>query len=108
MNTASNIQAKRIELKEISKTLKELKQNGGINTINEGLLSIYNLQGHRELKTFEQWERQGKRIKKGAKALYLWGKQTTKTISEEGHEKEIQYFPLVALFSDIQIYDPQF
>ena len=106
MNTASNIQAKRMELKEISKTLKELKQNGGINTINEGLLSIYNLQGHRELKTFEQWERQGMRVKRGAKALYLWGRQTTKIISEQGQEKEIQYFPLVPLFSDIQIYNP--
>ena len=46
MNTVSNIQAKRMELKEISNTLKELKHNGGITTINEGLLSIYNLLGH--------------------------------------------------------------
>lgn len=107
MNNTSNIQAKRIELKEISSALLELKATGSISTINEGLKSIYNEQGHHELKTFDQWERAGMRIKKGAKALYLWGKQKAKTISENGQDKEIKFFPLVAVFSDNQVYNPQ-
>ena len=105
MNNTSNIKAKRIELKEISKTLAELKENGSISTINEGLKSIYDAQGHHELKTFDQWERVGMHVKKGAKALYLWGRQTAKAITEEGEEKEIKYFPLVAVFSDLQVYN---
>ena len=105
MNNTSNIQIKRAELREISKPLGELKINGNIKTINEGLKAIYGIQGHQELKTFEQWERLGMRVKRGQKALYLWGKKTSKTITEDGQEKEIMFFPLVALFSDLQVYN---
>ena len=105
MKTKEETQAKRMELKEISKTLTELKENGSISTINEGLKAIYKEQGHRELKTFDQWEKVGMHVKRGAKALYLWGKQTAKTITENGEEKEIKYFPMLAVFSDLQVYN---
>ena len=108
MNNQTNIQAKRIELKQISNTLKELKENGGIKTINEGLLSIYNLQGHSQLKTFEQWKALGKSVKKGSKAFYLWGKQVSREITENGECKEVKFFPLIALFSENQVYTPNF
>lgn len=106
MNNTSNFQAKRMELKEISKTLAELKENGSIKTINEGLKSIYQEEGHREFKTYDQWTKAGLHVKRGAKALYMWGKQTAKTITDQGEEKEIKYFPLVAVFSDLQVYTP--
>ena len=106
MTITSNIQAKRKELKEISKNLLELKNSGSIASVNEGLKTLYSEQGHAELKTFEQWERVGMHVKKGSKALYLWGRQTAKTITEDGQEKEIKFFPLVALFSDSQVYNP--
>ena len=105
MTITSNIQAKRMELKEISQNFLELKNNGTITSVNEGLKAYYNEQGHRELKTFEQWERIGMHVKKGSKALYLWGRQTTKSITENGEPKEIHFFPLVALFSDLQVYN---
>jgi hypothetical protein len=105
MTNQAAIQAKRMELKEISKTLTELKTAGSITTINEGLKAIYTQQGHHELKTFDQWEKVGMHVKKGAKALYLWGKQTAKTITENGEEKEIKYFPMLAVFSDLQVYN---
>ena len=105
MTNQETIQAKRMELREISKTLTELKENGSISTINEGLKAIYTLQGHHELKTFEQWEKAGMHIKRGAKALYLWGKQSARTITENGEEKEIKYFPMLAVFSDLQVYN---
>jgi len=107
MKTTEEMQAKRIELKEISKTLAELKEKGKISTINEGLKGIYEKEGHHELKTFDQWEKVGKHVKRGAKALYLWGKQKAKTITEEGQEKEITYCPIVAVFSDLQVYTPK-
>ena len=105
MKTKEETQAKRMELKEISKTLTELKDNGSISTINEGLKAIYKEQGHRELKTFDQWEKVGMHVKRGAKALYLWGKQNAKTITENGEEKEIKFFPMLAVFSDLQVYN---
>lgn len=105
MNTNSNIQEKREYLKKISQPLTELKESGAIESINAGLKAIYSAQGHEILKTFEQWTSAGYRVKQGAKALYVWGKQTAKTITEEGEEREIKYFPLVALFSDLQVYN---
>lgn len=107
MNNNSNIQQKREYLKQISQPLAELKKSGSIESINAGLRAIYSQQGHAVLKTFEQWASAGYRVKQGAKALYLWGKQTHKTITEEGEEKEIKFFPLVALFSNSQVYKPE-
>ena len=107
MTNTSNSQAKRTALKEISQNFLELKNSGNLTSVNEGLKALYNEQGHAELKTFEQWERAGMHVKKGAKALYLWGRQTAKTITEDGEEKEIKFFPMVALFSDLQVYNPE-
>ena len=76
MKSFLNIQEKRQYLKGISATLRELKENGSIKTINEGLKNIYSLQGNKELRTFEQWQKAGYQVKRGEKALYLWGKQT--------------------------------
>jgi hypothetical protein len=107
MNNNSNIQQKREYLKKISAPLAELKKNGVIDSINEGLIAIYFSHGYEDLKTFDQWTKAGYRIKHGAKALYLWGKQTAKTITENNEEKEIKFFPLVALFSKEHVYKPE-
>ena len=107
MNSNSNIQEKRKYLKEISAPLAELKKSGAIESVNAGLKSIYSAQGHGVLKTFDQWSAAGYRVKQGAKALYLWGKQTAKTVTDNGEEKQITFFPLVALFSDSQVYNPE-
>ena len=101
------MQKKREYLKQISQPLIELKKSGSIESVNNGLKDIYSAQGHRVLKTFDQWTSAGYRVKQGAKALYLWGKQTHKTITEDNEEKEIKFFPLVALFSDSQVYNPE-
>lgn len=109
MNNTSNIKEKREELKAISKPLAALKDMGLINTVNEGLKSIYLMQGHSEFKTLEQWEKAGKRVNKGSKAFYLWGKQTEKNVvdPDTGEEIEVKFFPLVALFSNNQVYTPK-
>lgn len=107
MNNTSNIKEKRSYLKKLSAPLAELKSNGAIKSINEGLKAIYTAQGHSDLKTFEDWAKSGYRIRQGAKAIYIWGKQTQKTIKEDDKEKEINYFPLVALFSNSQVYKPE-
>lgn len=105
MKSDSNIKAKRQEIKNISLAIRELKENGSIKTINEGLKEIYNQQGNADLRTYDQWKKAGFQIKRGAKALYLWGRQKAKTVTEDGEEKEITYFPLVPVFSENQVYN---
>ncbi len=107
MNNNSNIQQKRKYLKTISASLAELKDSGAIESINEGLKAIYMAQGHDNLKSFKEWTNAGYRVKQGAKAIYLWGKKTSKTITENDEKKEIKFFPLVALFSINQVYKPE-
>ena len=106
MKTIFINKGKRQEIKEISATLKELKDNGDIKSINEGLKDIYKLQGNTDLRTFEQWKKAGYQVKKGAKALYLWGRQNRKTVNENGETKEVTYFPLLAVFSENQVFNP--
>ena len=106
MKSNSNIKQKREEIKNISITLKELKENGSIQTINEGLKEIYRQQGSTDLRTFQQWKSAGYQVKRGQKAIYLWGRQTRKTITENGQEKEVTYFPLIPVFSEHQVYNP--
>jgi len=105
MKTLEFKKQKRYELKEISNTLREAKEKGEIKTINEGLKQIYSLQGYSNLKTFEQWKREGKQVKKNEKAIYLWRRQSTFIINENGERKEITYFPLLAVFSEQQVYN---
>lgn len=106
MKTNSEIKAKRLYLKGISDTLKNTKASGEIRTINEGLKEIYRAQGLTNLQTFEQWKMTGYQVKRGAKAVYIWGKQRSKKIVENGIEKEILYFPMLAVFSENQVYNP--
>ena len=106
MKTISTIQKKRSEIKEISQTLKELKEHGDIKSINEGLKEIYRQQGNTDLRTFQQWKQAGYQIKRGQKAIYLWGRQTRKTITENGQEREITFFPLLPVFSENQVFNP--
>ena len=106
MKTTSNIQKKRLEIKEISQTLKELKQHGDIKSINDGLKEIYRQQGSTDLRTFQQWKQAGFQVKRGQKALYLWGRQSKKTVTENGTEKEVTYFPLIPVFSEHQVFNP--
>lgn len=107
MKTNSEKQQKRDYLKNISAPLLELKEMGSINTVNEGLKSIYSEQGFKNLKTFDQWKNEGYRVKQGETAVYLWGKQKSRTITENGEEREIKYFPMIAVFSESQVYNPE-
>ena len=106
MKTKSKIQEKRQELKALSAPLKELLKEGVISSINEGLKIIYADDGHTELKTLKEWNEKGKRIKKGEKALLLWGKPKRIDIKSDGEkEDETQYYPLCFVFSENQVYE---
>lgn len=109
MESKSN--PRRAELKAISSSLSMLKKEGAIETINQGLKELYKNQGHRVLKSFREWKKEGKSVRKGERALLLWGrpKQTviTKAIESGKNEEEIlDFFPLAYVFSENQIIQP--
>ncbi len=87
-----------------SKLLRPRLEAGEIKTINEGLVEMYSLQGNTDLRTFDEWIKEGKKIKKGSTALHLWGKKQTKTIKKDEKEVEISFFPMKPFFSSAQVY----
>lgn len=107
MKTNSKIQDKRAFLRELSRPIQDLVKIGAIESVNEGLKDIYAQQGHEELKTIHQWNSTGKQVKKGEKALLLWGSpkkyEVEKTESEE--KDELDYYPICFVFSNLQVID---
>lgn len=104
MKTISKNNDNRQILKQLSAPFSEMKKNGEIRTINEGLKNLYRAQGHEVLKTFEEWKKNGKHVKRGEKALLLWGFKTEKTIREKKKEITISFCPLLYVFSNLQVY----
>lgn len=97
---------RREELKKLSAGLKELVKMGTIPTINEGLKEIYKSNGHYELKTLRQWNRVGKRVIKGEKALLLWASPRKIDIKKAEKDKEadkMDFFPICYVFSNKQV-----
>lgn len=98
---------KLISLSQIVK--KTLIATGDCKTVNEGLRLIYQREGHTNLKSFFDWKKEGRSIKKGEEALLLWAtpKQFKKQAKEREQETEEQqgkgqYFPIAYLFSEKQ------
>lgn len=104
--SATTIQEKREILKGISKGLQLLKKEGAIDSVNEGLRDIYAQSGHAELHTIHQWNKLGKRVKKGEKALCLWGKPKREQDNEAGGNTEVDkmdFYPICYVFSNLQV-----
>lgn len=100
------IAEKREVLKEVSLTLKPLVKMGQIESVNEGLRQIYEEAGHGKLKTIQGWNKAGKKVKKGEKALLFWGRSKTIDISQEGSEPtQRKYFPVSFVFSENQVHE---
>ena len=106
------IQAKRNELKELSRQLQKQAQDHGLKTSTNFLLrEWYASDGHKELKTFEQWKEAGYFVRKGEKALLLWGhpkpsKQALTTATENGkteEDAENDFYPIAYVFSNMQV-----
>lgn len=90
-------------LQELSAQLQQDVKLGHIQSINEGLKVIYEDEGHEVLKSFEGWKKEGKRIKKGEKALMLWGAPRAGHNKETG--EEYSYYPVKYVFSDKQVWE---
>ncbi|QFQ13277.1 hypothetical protein C7Y71_009810 [Pseudoprevotella muciniphila] len=111
---------RRAELKALSNQLKQGVQAGMIpesedGTINGLLRFFYAQQGHTELKTFDEWKEAGYIVRKGQKAILLWGKprkhNAGKENAEAGEDTDQQttdqqddFFPVCYVFSNLQVH----
>lgn len=96
----------RKKLIAISQPAKVLVKIGKFDTVNEAITSIYAEQGHKNLKTFRQWLKEGRPVKKGEKALLLWGepvKRRGKKADQEAEEAKDSFFPICYVFSENQV-----
>lgn len=103
--SAATIHEKREILKKLSKPLQELTKIGKIESVNSGLKTIYKSDGHIILKTFNQWKKDGKSIKKGEKALCLWGspKHKGEENEQETETDKLDFYPICYVFSNLQV-----
>lgn len=100
------MRAKRAYLHKLSQQAKILVDMGEAESVNEGLAMIYAEEGHRNLKTFKEWLKVGKAVRKGEKALLLWGKPLRKQKDQEPKpedQDDQDFFPVAYVFSSKQV-----
>lgn len=108
----ANARARRQALKNLCNTLQAAAKAAGLEeSPNELLRAYYAQAGHTELKTFEEWKQAGFYIRKGEKAILLWGhpkpsrqaKEAAKQAGKPEEEAENDFYPLAYLFSNQQV-----
>ena len=112
------MKAKREYLKLLSKGIKQAIETGEIeaDTVNAGLVEHYKKHGHTEIHSFKKWLEMGKVVKKGEKALLLWGEPKRNRTSETGNTSQAappkteennddgyEFYPLAYVFSQQQV-----
>lgn len=104
---------RRAALRDLSNKLKKLATLAGQDdlSVNELLRQYYAHAGHTELKTFGEWKEAGYYVRKGEKAIILWGhprslKKDEATANAEATadtEAQGDFYPLAYLFSNQQV-----
>lgn len=100
------MKTKREELKALSRMAKMAIKTGLYDSVNQFLVDMYRQQGHTELNSFKQWLSKGFCVRRGEKALLLWGeprKATNKEKQTENDKDEFEFFPLAYVFSNKQV-----
>lgn len=86
-----------IEGKEVTKPDGTTKPMG----INDLLVLAYAREGATNLKTFNQWKKEGYNVKKGAKSLILWsGCIINSKEGNNGEEKQTKFFKIAFVFAE--------
>jgi hypothetical protein len=105
-----SIKDKRDILKAMSKAVKPLVgEEGQFHSVNEAIVEVfYKPEGHNELYTFNQWKEKGFAVRKGQKALFVWGSPVDRNKDSKGNKKdpdkeEEEFYPLCFLFSNKQV-----
>ena len=99
-------------LKDLCNTLQAAAKAAGMEeTPNQLLREYYAQAGHTELKTFDEWKQAGFYIRRGEKAILLWGhpkpsrqaKEAAKQAGKAEEEAKNDFYPLAYLFSNKQV-----
>lgn len=100
-----NVKAKRKFLSRISNGFKPLVKEGLFESVNDALLQCYaeDLPEGTEFKSFNQWRKEGKRVKKGEKAYLLWGKPRQVENKHAEEDDSFKFFPLAYVFASDQV-----
>lgn len=59
-----------------------------------------------DFRTFNEWKREGFKVKKGSKGFVVWGRPLSEQKAEQGQEasdEESTYFPISHVFSNAQV-----
>ncbi len=97
---------KRATLKELSIAVADAVKAGEYPTINAAIVDLYRQQGHTEIHSYRAWLERGMVVKRGEKALLLWGepRQSGKVEKPEtGSDDEYKFYPLAYVFSQQQV-----
>lgn len=97
---------KRESLKALSRVAAEMVKAGEAGSVNDGLLMIYQQQGHTEVHSFKKWWDMGYTVRRGEKALLLWGepiKAANQEKKKDDEKDEYKFFPLAFVFSQLQV-----
>jgi hypothetical protein len=97
-----------ITLSKIAKQIQEMEDEP--RNINSILIDDFYQKGdHKEFKTFQEWIKQGQRVKKGEKAFLVWGRKRKSDQDQASaepkteEEKKFSFYPLCYLFSNAQV-----
>lgn len=105
-------QQRRRELSNLCSKLQEAAGIAGVGVKpNELLRKYYKQEGHTELRTFEEWKKAGYYVRKGEKAILLWGRpKPSRHAKEEAAQAGLpeeaaknDFYPLAYLFSNRQV-----
>ncbi|MCW3127199.1 MAG: hypothetical protein JWO03_2857 [Bacteroidetes bacterium] len=102
-----SINPRRDELKAICATLPQQEEG---QTVNELLVLMYAEKGYTDLKSLRTWNSEGRVVKKGEKALLLWGRPNQQRQPADGsaaaapapEDDEMKFFPLAYVFDITQ------
>lgn len=104
---------KRKALKALSKLAKiRMQMDCEGMSVNEILIEqFYTDDENYIFKTFHDWRKEKKKVKKGATAFLVWGKPKDKNKKEEtpqtenSEDEKDEFFPICYLFSNAQVED---
>ena len=110
---------KRQQLKKLSQSLVARREMGEYmgnedDTVNGLLRFYYACKGYTNLKTFKEWKKEGFTVRKGEKALLIWGmpvaskaeRERIEELKKQGREEDAKedFFPLCYLFTESQVH----
>lgn len=123
MAASEKIKQKRIVLSHLSQQAKEIREGmvkqaiesgnntGALAAASRTLNSIiieffYKKNGHDDFKTFKEWTRENRKVKRGEKGFIIWGRPLS-VIKQEREEpasdEDNKFFPISHLFSNMQV-----